>query len=114
MNIENFVSLTLKQLGAGVAKARSEAGIAISPSPYMRDDSSKLAGDRLIAYPGHNVIVFVDFDLAAVARSEIAGHAHAQVEVLGIDIAGGKIDGGVDHTRIRRVKFQIPVSFPSQ
>lgn len=55
MNIENFVSQTLKQLGAGVAKAQGEPGITISPSPYMRDDSSNLAGDRLIARPGHNV-----------------------------------------------------------
>ncbi len=59
------------------------------------------------------VIVFVEFDLSVVVRSQVAGEAQAKLEVLGLDIGGGKIDGGVDHTRVQRVKFQIPVSFPS-
>jgi hypothetical protein len=108
MNIENFVSETLKQLGAGVKNARTAPGIRISPSPYMRDDSSNLASDRLVAYPGHDLIGFVDFDLSVVVGSQVSGEAHAGIEALGfIDVAGGKLDGGVDHTGVQHVKFTI-------
>ncbi len=113
MNIEGFVSQALEQLGAGIAKARGKSGITISPRPYMRDDTSNTAGDYLVDSSSQGVIVFVEFDLSVIVRSQIAGGADAKLEVLGFDIAGGKIDGGVDHTRVQRVKFKIPVSFPS-
>ena|SRR5436309_9987797 len=114
MNVENFVSKALEQLGAGIAKAQGKPGITISPSPYMRDDTSNTAGDHLIEIGTGRMIVFVDFDLSVVVRSQVAAEAGAKLEVLGFDIGGGKIDGGVDHTRVQRIKFQVPVSFPSQ
>jgi hypothetical protein len=113
MNIDSFVSQALEQIGAGVVKAHGKPGITISPRPYMRDDTSNTAGNQLVDSSSQGVIVFVEFDLSVVVRSQVAGEAHAQVEVLGLDMGGGKIDGGVDHTRVQRVKFQIPVSFPS-
>lgn len=113
MNIESFVSETLEQLGAGVVKAHGKPGVTISPRPYMRDDTSNTAGDHLVDSSSQGLIVFVEFDLSVVVRSQVAGEAQAKLEVLGLDVGGGKIDGGVDHTRVQRVKFQIPVSFPS-
>ncbi len=114
MDIDNFVSQALEQLGAAVAKAHGKPGITISPRPYLRDDTSNTAGHHLVDSSSQGLIVFVEFDLSVVVRSQIAGEAHAQLEVLGLDMGGGKIDGGVDHTRVQRVKFQIPVSFPSR
>jgi len=32
--------------------------------------------------------------------------------MLGLDVGGGKIEGGIDHTRVQRIKFEVPVSFP--
>lgn len=112
MDIERFVSQALEQLGAGVAKAQGKPGITISLRPYMRDDPSNTAGGHLVDSGSQAVIVFVEFDLSVVVRSHIAGGADAKLEVLGIDLGGGKIDSGIDHTRIQRMKFQIPVSFP--
>ena len=114
MDIDNFVSQALEQLGAAVAKAHGKPGITISPRPYLRDDTSNTAGDHLVDRSSQGVIIFVEFDLSVVVRSQVGGEAHAQLEVLGLDMGGGKIDGGVDHTRVQRVKFQIPVSFPSR
>ena len=114
MNIEDFVSKTLEQLGAGIAKAHGKPGATISPSPYMREDTSNTAGDHLVEIGSGRLIVFVDFDLSVIVRSKVAAEAGAKLEVLGFDIAGAKLDGGVDHTRVQRIKFQVPVSFPSQ
>jgi hypothetical protein len=110
MNIESFVSQTLEELGAGVSKAHGKPGITISPRPYMRDDTSNTAGDHLVDSSSQRIIVFVEFDLSVVVRSQASGEAHAKLELLGLDMGGGKLDGSVDHTRVHRVKFQIPVS----
>jgi hypothetical protein len=102
-----------------VKNTRTAPGIRISPSPYIRDDSSNLAGDRLVAYPGHDLIGFVDFDLSVVVGSQVSGEAHTGIEVLGfIDVAGGKLDGGVDpvsstsNSRFNEPKSRISISPP--
>jgi hypothetical protein len=114
MNIENFVLHTLEQLGSAIVKAHDKPGINVSPRPYMRDDPSNTAGGHLVDSTSSDcLIVFIEFDLSVVVRSQIGGEAQAklEVEVLGLDMGGGKIDGSLDHTRVQRVKFQIPVSF---
>jgi hypothetical protein len=40
--------------------------------------------------------------------------AKAKLEVIGLDLGGAELNGGVDHTRVQRIKFQVPVSFPAQ
>ncbi len=113
MDIERFVSQALEQLGAGMAKAQGSRGVTISPRPYMRDDPSNTAGNHLVDSGSGGIIVFVEFDLSVVVRSRVSGRAGAKLEVLGLDLGGGKINSGIDHTRIQRMKFQIPVSFPA-
>jgi hypothetical protein len=80
----------------------------------MRADESNMAGDHLIDSQGnHAIIVFVQFDLAVVVTKRAEGQAKAGLEVLGLDIgSGGKIEGGIDHTNVQRIKFEVPVSFP--
>ena len=31
-----------------------------------------------------------------------------------LDLGGAELKGGLDHTRVQRIKFQVPVSFPAQ
>jgi hypothetical protein len=117
MDIESFVSQALEQLGAGISKARGKPGITISPSPYMRDDRSNLAGDHLVdSSPGSNNIMinFVEFDLSVTVtkRAESEAGAKLKLEVIGLDLGGAELKGGVDQTRVQRIKFQVPVSFP--
>ena len=112
MNIEGFVSEALAQLGAGITKAYGKPGITVSPRPYMRDDNSNTAGTYMVDSSSERAIVLVEFDLSVVVRSKIEGEASAKLEVLGFDLGSGKIDGGIDHTRVQRIKFQVPVTFP--
>jgi len=112
MNIESFVSEALQQLGAGIEKAKDKPGITLSPRTYRRDDSSNLAGDRLVERGTGSIVVFVEFDLSVVVKSHVEGGAEGKLEVLGVDFGGGKVGGGIDHTRVQRIKFEVPVSFP--
>lgn len=113
MNIETFVSEALEQLGAGVAKVKGNPAISLSPVPYT-DEKTNQAGDRLIDSRGNEaIIVFVQFDLSVVVSGHVEGGAKAGLQVLGFDIGiGGKVEGGIDHTRVQRIKFEVPVSFP--
>jgi hypothetical protein len=47
-------------------------------------------------------------------RVESGAGAKAKLEVIGLDLGGAELKGGVDHTRVQRIKFQVPVSFPAQ
>ena len=115
MDIESFVSQALEQLGSGINKARGKPGIRISPNPYM-DEASNTAGGRLIDDRGGGIVNFVEFDLSVAVRSHVDGSAgaKAKLEVIGLDLGGAELKGGVDHTRVQRIKFQVPVSFPAQ
>jgi hypothetical protein len=111
MDIETFVSQTLQQLGAGVAKAKDTPGIRISPVPTTPSVASK--GEHLIDSRGTGaIVVFVQFDLSVVVTTRAEGGVKAGLEVLGVELGGGKVEGGIDHTRVQHVKFEVPVSFP--
>jgi hypothetical protein len=113
MDIESFVSQALEQLGSGISKARGKPGITISPRPYRA--SSTVAG-HLIDKSGGGGVNFVEFDLSVAVRSHVdsSAGAKAKLEVIGLDLGGAELKGGVDHTRVQRIKFQVPVSFPDQ
>ena len=111
MDIETFVSQALEQLGAGIEKVEGKPGIRISPPPITHPETN-LAGDHIVAVGDSAIVVFVQFDLSVVATKRAEGGVKAGLEVLGVDFGGGKIEGGIDHTRVRHVKFEVPVSFP--
>jgi hypothetical protein len=112
MDIESFVSQALEQLGSGISKARGKPGITISPRPYRVGS----AAGYLFEKRGDYIVNFVEFDLSVAVRSHVGGSAgaKAKLEVIGLDLGGAELKGGVDHTRVQRIKFQVPVSFPEQ
>ncbi len=113
--VESFVSQALEQLGSGISKARDKPGIRISPTAYM-NEATNTAGDRLVDDRGHFIVSFVEFDLSVVVRlhGEGSAGAKAKLEMIGLDLGGAELKGGVDHTHVQRIKFQVPVSFPAQ
>ena len=115
MDIDSFVSQALEQLGSGISKARDKPGIRISPTAYM-NEATNTAGDRLVDDRGHFIVSFVEFDLSVVVRlhGEGSAGAKAKLEMIGLDLGGAELKGGVDHTHVQRIKFQVPVSFPAQ
>jgi hypothetical protein len=115
MDIESFVSQALEQLGSGISKARGKnLGIRISPTAYM-DENTNTAGGRLVDDRGHYIVSFVEFDLSVAVHSHGEGSAgvKAKLEVIGLDLGGAELKGGLDHTHVQRIKFQVPVSFPA-
>lgn len=106
MNVEEFVSESLRQIGAGVVRAAACPGINVSPRPHGGPETSATVGH--LRADG-KLIVLVEFDLSVSVQSKLEGTAGGGLTVLGI---GGKADvsGGLDQTRVQRLKFQIPVT----
>jgi hypothetical protein len=52
--------------------------------------------------------------VAATSRVEGGAEAKAQLQVIGLDLGGAELKGGVDHTRVQRVKFQGPIALGNQ
>ena len=117
MDIDSFVSQALEQLGSGINKARGKPGVRISPIAFV-DENTNTAGGHLVDERNHYIVSFVEFDLSVAVRSHVEGSAgaKAKLEVIGIglDLSGAELKGGRDHTRVQRIKFQVPVSFPAQ
>jgi hypothetical protein len=113
MDIESFVSQALEQLGAGVNAARGKKGITISPKPYSDGKGSNTAGGHPLEMHTDAIVNFVEFDLSVAVTSRVEGSAEAKakLQVIGLDLGGAKLEGGIDHTRVQRIKFQVPVSF---
>jgi hypothetical protein len=111
MNIESFVSESLRQIGAGVQSAHEQPGIKISPQPLRVVGDTTLAGN-MVDQASRRVIVLVEFDLSVVVQAKIEGEAAAKLEVIGLNLGGGKVDAGIDQTRTQRIKFHVPVTFP--
>jgi len=107
MKIQDFVSETLRQIGAGVIAAAAFPGIEVSPRPIGGPEASATVGQ--LRGPGGKVIVFVDFDLSVVVQTKLEGETGAGISILGIGGGKAEVSGAIDQAHTQRVKFQIPV-----
>jgi hypothetical protein len=108
MNVQDFVSESLRQLNAGVRAVKDEKGIIVSPQPLAGRDNT--AAGHMLTSDGYQAIMLLEFDLSVTVQSTLEGKAGADLTVLGV---GGKgdISSSIDQTRVQRIKFQIPVAF---
>jgi hypothetical protein len=111
MNIEEFISEALQQIGAGVSAASKEKGIEVNPRPFLNENENTLAG-HMITMKDSRPIVLVNFDLAVAVHSKIEGSAVAGLTVLGLG-GKGEMNTGIDQTHVHRVKFHVPIAFKS-
>jgi len=107
MNIQDFVSETLREIGAAVIKGATHPGIDISPRPIGGPEASTTVGK--LRGPGGKVIVFVDFDLSVLVQAKLEGEMGAGISVIGIGGAKSDFSGAIDQAHTQRVKFQIPI-----
>ena len=106
MNIQDFVSESLRQIGAGVVAGASHPGIEVSPRATGGAEVSASVGH--LRGPGGRFIVFVEFDLSVLVQAKVEGEAGGGITVFGM---GGKaeVSSGIDQTRTQRVKFHVPI-----
>jgi hypothetical protein len=116
MDLENFISQSLKQIIAGIRSAQEYAaqcqtGASINPrgiTALQRDSEGRRQPHDLgTKLPIHHV----EFDVAVTVGQSSAGKGGASLRVVGIGI-GGQKSSTEEHSSVTRVKFNVPVTWP--
>lgn len=103
MELEEFVKESIVQILSGVKKAQECTG-ELGHSIVNPHDIRYRVGE----YPIH----LVEFDVAIVAVNSDKKGGKAGIGVVGIN-AGGGIETTESTSTVSRLKFQIPVSYPT-
>ncbi|TIM06661.1 trypco2 family protein [Mesorhizobium sp.] len=102
MDLEEFISETLGQILAGVAKAQvTEIGKNVNAA------FPGVLGSNLSVLPEFGVFARVDFDVAVTAESSAGGKG--SIRVWGLGAEGGKDSRS---QTVSRVVFAVPLRLP--
>ena len=112
MDLQEFVSESLKQLVDGVRDAQEHAapsGAKISPMMHQKGPAT----GRYSVPEGGGVVQNISFDVAVTAqeKNEQGGKAGLNVPYFNF---GGKLSAEQENATISRIKFEVPVVLPSQ
>lgn len=105
MELDKFVSQTLKMICKGVNDARSECN---DLGAIVNDAPSSMHRDTGVYGSNDTILQTVEFDVAIT--TEDTSNGEGKISVMGIG-AGGGISS--KDTLSSRVKFNVPVSLPS-
>ncbi len=115
MQLEEFVAESLSQVMRGVKAAMDaakETGAQINPKLLPRD--SKGGGGPLTGFGGEPLMVErVEFDVAVTVREGTESKAGIGV-VSGIFGAGAKGSSAAESGSVTRIKFTVPLVWPTQ
>lgn len=104
MQLDDFVTETLKQIQRGIVKAQcDEGGEAINASPGSSID----LGGNLINCGEYGILSRVDFDV--LVSAETSGSGEARLSVFGVGAQGG---AGHKSSSANRISFSVTVRLP--
>jgi hypothetical protein len=117
VNIQEFIRETLKQITLGVAEATVETGkwgALINPTSIPAPHG----GQNLVLKATDNLVREVQFDIAVTVEEHTNKSGRGEVNVSAIIVFGGaKAEGNLEKkdgsSLVSRVKFDIPVYFPT-
>ena len=112
MNLDEFVSETLKAIIKGVKESQDfakENGARVNPT---RVSSDPVSGVYYYKEEGLRVTTNIEFDVAVTASTSKESGVNAGIKVWAANL-GGKINDTDSHETISRVKFHISVALPS-
>jgi len=114
VSLKDYVKSTLVQLVMGVKEAQDEKSVKatnarIAPTGIHYTPVS----ENVVFVPGRGLIQRVEFDVAISSSKTKTGGAKAGINVTVVE---ARIGGELDTTKTteNRVKFTVPVLFPSE
>jgi len=113
VELREFIAQTLLQIVNGVSDAQgADTGGEINPRIWSarKDDAAKL---KILESNGGNWIHLVDFDVAITVVEGTSTQGGLGL-VVGPVALGTKGQSKDENSSISRIKFQVPVSFPSK
>lgn len=114
MDIQAFVRETLRQIITGVTEARNDSGQGIVNPRTVQYPASKP-----IPVESRSLIKEIEFDIAVTVEehknrsTEAEAGAGGLLKVVSTLKAGGKLESSSANISVSRVKFSVPVQFPT-
>lgn len=105
MELDEFVAKTLKMISKGVSEAQAtcaEYGVIINDAPKTLHKDNGTYGSN------YSILQTIEFDVAIM--TEDTSNGEGKISVMGIGVGGGTQS---KDTYTSRVKFKVPISFPS-
>ena len=110
VSLSRFVSLAITEIAKGVEGAKCELGGAdVLINPIMNDNGF-VSTDRKGT---QRKVQTLEFDLSVTASSESSSGAGGNISVVSFFSAGTKKEEARSNMETSRLKFSIPVSFPT-
>ena len=116
MDLQQFIEETLVQIAQGIVAANNAlegTGAIVSPEKLILVPPNKAAGRNASTKPGNPPVHRVEFDVAVIALSSSATSGGAGVKLAVLDL-GTKGESGRKDTSESRIKFSIPMIFPTK
>lgn len=116
MELQQFIEETLVQIAQGIVaanKALESTGAIVSPERLIRSFADKAAGRSPTTKPGDPPVHRVEFDVAVIVSSSSATSGGAGVKLAVVDL-GTKGESGHKNTSESRIKFSIPMIYPTK
>lgn len=114
MNLKEFVSKSLEEIVSGVHDAGNRArgyGARVNPKGYegVGENAKGVYTDENGDY---HAVEYVDFDIAVVAEESSGKQGGGEIKVFSVGLGGGASAGSVNRSE-SRLKFRVPVLFPT-
>jgi len=123
MELKDFVGTTIEEISRGILEASKQlqdTNAIVSPLDFRINTQESQAFGRTknnefeeVSEKGTRVVQKVDFDIAVTVDETDKTNAGAKISVLSIGL-GGKIESALKTGTSSRIKFSVPVVFPSK
>lgn len=116
MELNTFITDTLTQIAEGARdaqKAFKDMGCRVNPSDFETVGGNIPYGKDAALRSKINMLCNVQFEVALTSGSTSGGKGGVNV-LFGAVTVGGNLSGEESETSLTRVKFNIPISLPSQ
>jgi len=121
MELKDFISSTIEEISRGILGADEQlkdTNAIVSPHDFRINSENSQAFGRTrkesVRYEdiGTRVVQKVDFDIAVTVDESGKANAGAKISVLSIGLGGG-VEKTTKSGTVSRIKFAVPVVFPS-
>jgi hypothetical protein len=112
MDLKTFIKSTITSISEAIVESQNELsskGVIINPEKVEIGKN----GEKLLRSDGWRYVQNLDFDILVAVEESEAAKGGAGLKVAGLIAVGGDLSESNKNQQSNRIKFIIPVAFPS-
>jgi alpha-L-fucosidase len=112
MELKDFIKHTISSISIAIAESQEDLkdkGVIINPE---RTSASK-TGELLLSKDGDRFVQNIEFDVLVGIEDSIKGNGKAGINIIPLINIGGGLSAESTTQNQQRIKFKIPIAFPT-